>query len=86
MAIRILQKLGQQVSPKHCSHLPNETATEVFTNSRVNLKTQSALLIKLNHVLGDTLDFPRSRHELGNYRGDVPRFEGSMCFKQRRNT
>ena len=58
--ILILQKLGQQVSPMHCSHLPKGTSTAVFTNRRENLKTQSVVLIKLNHVLGDTLDFPKS--------------------------
>jgi hypothetical protein len=60
MAIFVRQKLGQQVSPNRCIYLPNGTATAVFTNRRENVKTQSAVLIKLNRVLGDTLDFPQS--------------------------
>jgi len=40
--------------------LHNVTATAVFTDRRENLKSQSVVLIKLNHVLGDTHDFPKS--------------------------
>jgi hypothetical protein len=59
-AIFVRQKLGQQVSLNRCIHLPIGTATAVFTNRGKNVKTQSAVLIKLIHVLGDTLDFPQS--------------------------
>jgi hypothetical protein len=75
MAILVLQKLGQQVSPRRCSYLPNGMANAVFTNRRENLKSQSVLLIKLNRVLGDILDFPKSCTSLEIVRADASRSE-----------
>jgi hypothetical protein len=44
MAIFIRHKLGQQVSPNPCSHLPNGTATAVFTNRREKSKNSISFI------------------------------------------